>query len=308
MERAGNQRGLLTRADLRAIGVSRGQLARLRNEGTISDRSPRLFTVAGHPTDVRHHVLAGCLDTGGAASHRTAAALHRLPGFALGPRPEVIVRGARSGFPTDLALVHSTTWLPADDLTSVTGIRCTSVARTLFSLAALAPSLPLDRARGAVDDAVRMGIATDPWLWSRLEEIRRSGRNGVINFEAILTARGGGERTESWLEREFLRQIRLAELPLPTCQGRIEANGAFVARVDFLYAEAGIVIEVTGAVAHATPEQRAADARRRNHLSMLGYIVLEFTYQQVVSEPDAMIAQIRAALAARSARRPVPAS
>jgi very-short-patch-repair endonuclease len=52
------------------------------------------------------------------------------------------------------------------------------------------------------------------------------------------------------------------------------------------------VIEVSGAVAHASPQQRAADAGRRNRLLVEGYLVLEFTYEQVVRSPEAVVASI----------------
>ena len=196
--------------------------------------------------------------------------------------------------------MHTTTNLPAADLIEVDGIRCLSVARTLFSLAGMVPALPLDRVRGAVDDAVRLGLATDPWLWSRLEALRCRGRTGVTAFEQILSARAASS-TESWLEREYLRVTIDGGLPLPICQARIEAKGAFAARVDFLYPDLRIVIEVSGAVAHASAAQRAADAARRNRLLLEGYLVLEFTYEQVVGEPEAVVAAVREARARRSA-------
>ena len=293
------QRGLVTRADLRAAGVTRAQRIRLQREGTLAAIGRQTFELGGLPADPRRPLLAACLDTGGILSHRSAAWLH---GFGAEPDglPEVLV--GRRGCPNEasLARIHTTTWLPLDDRHCVDGIPCTSVARTLFSLAGLVPEVPLDLVRGAVDEAIRTGKASDNWLWWRLEKLRCRGRSGVSVFEAVLSARAGGELTESWLEREFLRLLRSALLPAPVCQRRIRANGAFVARVDFLYEDFGIVIEVTGARGHSSRDQRAADARRRNHLSTLGYLVLEFTYEQVVGEPDAVFAELHQALAARA--------
>lgn len=297
-----SQRGLVTRADLRAAGVSRSQRRRLEGEGTLRVIGRQTFELGGFPGDVRRALLAACLDVDGVASHSTAAWLHGLAGFAVGVPPEVMVIRRPSVSRSPLAKVHSTTWLPADDLTEVDGIPCTTVARTLFALAGSVPRVPLDQARGAVDDAIRTGRASDPWLWWRLEKLRCRGRRGVANFEAILSARAGGEVTESWLEREFLRILREARVDLPVCQARIEAAGAFVARVDFLYERLGIIVEVTGAIAHASPAQRASDARRRNRLGSAGYLVLEFTYEQVVGDPAAVVAEILAAMAARHAR------
>lgn len=285
-ERARDQRGLVTRADLRDVGVTASQRRQLVAEGAIEPVGRRTFHLGGVPLDERARVLAAVMDTGGVASHRTAAWLHGLPGFVAGHRPEVLREGARVDHRSPIAHVHSTTWLTADDIIDIEGIPTTSVARTLFSLAACVPrELTLDQVRGAVDDAVRLHRASDRWLWWRLEKLRVRGRNGVSTFEAVLAARAGGLGTESWLERELLELLRRAQLPLPECQARIRARGAFLARVDFLYRREGIVIEVTGAVARSTPGQRAADARRRNDLLSQGLLVLEFTYEQVVGSP-----------------------
>lgn len=295
-ERSVVQRGLVTRADLRGAGVPDHQRFALQQEGSLVLVGRHTYRHGARLLDDHGRVLAACLDAGGVASHQTAAWLHGLPGFGPGDPPEVLVAGRKSDYRFQLARVHSTTWLPTDDLVTVDAIACTSVARTLFSLAALAPQLSIERVRGAVDEAVRLRLATDKWLWWRLEKLRCRGRNGVSNFEAVLTARAGGSVTESWLEREFLRLLDAAGLERPVCQARIAARGAFVARADFLYERARVIVEVTGAVGHSTPAQRAADARRRNRLARLGYVVLEFTYEQVVGEPTSVAEEVESAL------------
>lgn len=299
-DHAEGQRGLITRADMRDLGVTRHQRARLERDGTLVLVGRTVYRLGGVVFDQRARLLAGCLDTGGLVSYRSGAWLHGFGGFRPGAKPDVLVEGAGASYETCAARVHTTTWLPSDDRFEVDGIPCTSVARTLFGLAALVPQVPVVQVQNAVDDAIRQRLGTDAWFWSRLEKLRCRGRRGVATFEAVLSARTDGQ-TESWLEREFLRVLRSTGTPLPRCQARIQARGAFVARVDFLYEEARVVVEVTGAVAHGSPQQRAADARRRNDLARLGYYVLEFTYEQVVNDPERVVADVRGALAERRA-------
>jgi len=294
------QRGLITRSNLESIGVTRHQRAALVRDGSISPAGRRTFVVGGAPSDPLRHLLAACLDTGGRLSHRTAVELHDVPGVVGPSLPDVLVTRRATPNESELCTLHSTTWLPAEDVTTVDGIPCTSVARSLFNVAGLIPEVPAEVVRGAVDDAIRLGKASDPWLWWRLEKLRCRGRSGVTNLEEILAKRAGGQVTESWLEREFLRVLERARAPIPICQRRIKARGAFVARVDFLYEELGIVVEVTGAAGHSTREQRAADAKRRNRLGMLGFLVLEFTYEQVVGSAEEVIAEIWQAIASRT--------
>ena len=274
------------------VGVRRGLIAR----GELVPAGRRVYRIGGvAPTD-HQQLQAFCLDTGGVASHRSAAWLHGLGGF--GPAPfEVTVARPLPGGAFGPGRVHTTTYLPVDDRVTINGVRSLSAARTLLSLASLVPGeLTIDRVRGAVDEAVTIGLARDPWLWWRLEKLRRSGRNGVSVFEAILAERAGGQVTESWLERETLRVFRAAGLPPPVCQARIAARGSFVARVDFLYPGPKVVIEVSGYRFHRTKAQTIADAERRRALVLAGCIVLEYTYDDVVARPHAMVAEVERAL------------
>lgn len=295
---------MLTRGDLAMLGVTRATLRRLVASGQLEPLGQRSFRIAGSVADDRQRAHLAVLDSGGVLSHRDAAWLHGVGRFLPAPRPEVLVAGRSSGYRGGLATVHTSTFLPRDDLVVVEGIAVTSVARTLLSLAALVTKghVALDAVRGAVDDAIRVRKASDKWLWWRLERLRRPGRDGVLALESILVHRAGGRATESWLEREFLALLARWGLPLPVCQRRISARGAFVARVDFLYPDLGLVIEVLGATHHASEEQLGRDAARRNELQLQGYTVIEFICDDVVRRPRSVAEMVDRARVARGAR------
>jgi len=299
-ERTQRQLGLITRTDLDALGINGSHVQRRIDRGILVPVGRRHYRLAGAPRTRHQAVLAACLATGGWASHRTAAALHGLGRFSLGEPIELTVRERTRSKRSRLALVHVTTTLTDDDVTVVDGIPTVTVARALFGLASLVPQISQRQLGTIIDVAIRDGQASDRWLWWRLEELRRSGRNGVSAFERALLERIEVGATESWLERETLELIRSAGLPLPQCQRKIRTRGAFVARVDFLYEHARIVIEVDGHRSHSTREQLAADAARANELQLAGYVVLRFTYDDVVRRRDHVIATIRAALASNT--------
>lgn len=294
--RAERQHGLITAADLLDLEISRGSRRRLLEKGNLIATGTRSYRLAGSPPSLRQQILAACVDVNGLASHRTAAALHGLDGFHLTAPIEVLVTEGRCNPRSKLARVHSTRWLPPDDRIEIDGIPTTSVARTLMLLAGIVPEIPIELVRGAVDEAVATNKATDKWLWARLESLRRSGRNGVLVLEEILSDRAGGAVTESWLEREALRILTDAGLPLPVCQARIERRGAFVARVDFIYEEQRAIIEVSGYASHRTKRQTTADAKRRRELTLAGFQVHEFTYEEIVDTPEILVAAVRAIL------------
>ncbi len=72
-----------------------------------------------------------------------------------------------------------------------------------------------------------------------------------------------------------------------------------MARVDFLYPEHTLVIEVSGHLTHSTKEERQADLHRDNELELAGYRKLEFTYDDVVRRPEYVVAVVAGALTMR---------
>lgn len=293
---AAKQHGVLSRSQLTDMGATDTHVLRWTRRGVLNRVGHRTLVVAGSPATEAQRAVAACLETGGVLSHRSAARFHGLGRFAPLRPPEVTARRSGSDYRLPVAHVHTTTWLPPDDHLVIDGIGVLSVARTLFSLAgSVSQGIPVSTTRQLVDQAIRERKATDAWLWSRLEAIRRRGRRGVSVLEGILTARSG-RPTESWLEGAFLDLLMAADIPLPACQQRIGQRGAFLARVDFLYAGSNIVIEVSGSEGHASADQRAGDAHRRNELQLRGFRVLEFTYVDIVETPQAVVAEVRRAL------------
>ncbi|HEY6423682.1 MAG TPA: DUF559 domain-containing protein [Pseudonocardiaceae bacterium] len=65
-------------------------------------------------------------------------------------------------------------------------------------------------------------------------------------------------------------------------------DGAFVAR--------RLAVEVDGWAWHSDVDRFAQDRRRQNALVIAGWTVLRFTWHDLVSRPQTVVAQIRAAL------------
>ena len=62
--------------------------------------------------------------------------------------------------------------------------------------------------------------------------------------------------------------------------------------VDFICIEKGLVIELDGGY-HNDPEQKEQDERRTAHLQQLGYTELRFANEELLTNPDAVIARIK---------------
>ena len=111
-------------------------------------------------------------------------------------------------------------------------------------------------------------------------------------LDRLLVDSGG----ESMLERRFLELCVEVVCPDHSHQAVQRRDGRHVARVDFLFVEHRIVVEVTGRLGHSTPSERARDAQRRNELTDLGLKVFEFTWGQVTERPMAVLASMCARL------------
>jgi very-short-patch-repair endonuclease len=67
-------------------------------------------------------------------------------------------------------------------------------------------------------------------------------------------------------------------------------------RVDFHVPDTRLIVEVLGYRHHRTKLQMQIDAERVNRLTLAGYLVLQFTYDHVVTTPDWVAEQVAAAL------------
>lgn len=295
---AAEQHGLVTRDQLLRAGLARSTIWRRRSTGALVPVGSRTFRLPAVANTHDGAVLAACLDVGGVASHETAAWLHHL--IERPPRIHVCV--PRHGpwtapTPPPGVVVHSSTDLPVGDITLRRGIPVLSVARTLMSLGALVPAgLTQEALAEVLAVACERGQASERWLFWLLERRRIQGRVGTIAFEEALAERVQLGPTESWLERETLRILGDAGLPLPRVQQRVDRRGRFVGRVDFRYDDAPVIVESLGYATHRSRADLERDTRRANMLTLAGNVVLQFGYDQIVRDPASVAGDVADAL------------
>ena len=286
-----DQDGLITTDQLRAHGISTWAQRRLVADGLVFRLAPRVYALRGSPDTHRRRLRCGllCLGERSWVSFEAAAALHGLDRS----RPHAVeFTVERRRRPAVLPFtVHTTTRLDPIDHVVVDGFRATSATRTVFDLA-LARAHP-HRIEAAIDSAIRLQLSSPEVLSRRLSALRGSGRWGCRLVESMITDSGG----HTHLERRFLELVRAAGLPRPRTQVVFRIDGRHVARVDFLFDEFDVVVEVSGQKGHASPAERARDAQRRNELQDLGLRVFEYTFDDVTKRSDmvrrTLIARLR---------------
>lgn len=282
--------GVVTTHQARSLGASSLQIHRWVERGLVNRIGVRSLSFPGHPPSWRSDLRAALNEAGDGAliSHRAAARLHGFDGFSEGPIDVIAARRFRNR--TINGVVHSMPTVPLVDRCLMAGFPCTSPARTIVDLAGCCSKNELEN---AVDSAIRDGGISVAFLHQRLSALRTSGRAGVALLDTVLVDAGGANK----LEREFLRLCRVNAVPRPSCQVVHRVGNQTVARVDFDFAPSLLVVEVEGHGAHASPRQRQRDAKRRRDLTELGKVVYCFTFEDVFERPDAVMRDVRAAMA-----------
>ncbi|MBK9180932.1 MAG: DUF559 domain-containing protein [Acidimicrobiales bacterium] len=294
------QHGLVTRQQAIDAGVPPAALRRRAARGALCAVHPGVFRVSGAPATFEAQLLAACLAAGpgAAASHRAAAVLW-CPGTADLAPLEITVPASR-GPRLQRVIVHRSRDLSAGHITSRMLVPVTSPLRTLVDLGAV--SSP-DDVEHVLDAMLAQRLVSVAGVRLTLGQLGRRGRHGAGVLRGVLDRRVlGDERPESVLEALMARLLRDHRLPAAVFQHEIhDDQGRFVARADFAYPELKVVIEVDGFSSRTDRGSFQRDRTRQNDLVELGWLVLRFTWSDVVARPDRVAARILRVLCTRTA-------
>lgn len=296
---AAAQYGLFSREQAQRLGASPRMIERRLASMDWERLHRSVYGLTGYRPSWRRSLLAACLAFGvdASASHGSAWGLWRFPGMLEGAL-DLIVPG-RSPRGRAGVRVHRAGLRPADR-TVIDAIPVTSATRTLFDMATFAPR---DLVEEAVDDALRRRLTSIARLRWQLESSGGSGIAGTRMLREILLARGnqaGG--AESVLETRLFRLLKRARIDGLVSQHEImDAEGAFVARVDFAIPTERIAIEVDGYRWHSGRGRWERDLARRNRLTALGWQVLHVTSRDIDQGAEQIIRTLREAAAKSTA-------
>lgn len=278
------QRGLFTRAQAHRIGYTEGQIDYRVASAVWVPLRPGIFIFPGAEIDWEAEQLATVVWSRGISSHRAAARLHHLPGFADADF-EVTTHDKQMMSRCGIA-VHHTDRMPRDHITLTRAIPCTSMERTLLDLGAVAsPS----RVAVALDHVLLEGLTTLGAIDHCLYLTARRGRRGCRTLRELIKKRAAlVEVPNSPLETVIFEFLLSFGLPLPELQVELyDDAGHFIARPDFLYPDRRAVIEGHSKLWHSTPEQRRRDETRHRRLVSADHRVLYITWYDVTASRSA---------------------
>lgn len=293
------QHGAVSRAQLRDLGVSVGAIRWAVGAGELIQRASAVYVVAGSPHTWRQDLMVAVLDAGPGAcvSHRAAAILHGIARRGMAEVLEITSPRERS-HQSDGVIVHR----PLDldwkrDVVVIDGIPCTGPLRTLIDYGVSESWLEV---WDAIERAIQADLVTHrgcEWMLARLS---RQGRHGCGPFRRALDERALKLRApdKGLLEPRFAGLA--ARYRLPACVYQHDLFGDGSAFIDFAWVAERVAVEVKGLADRMNPKKLTEDFEREHRLAAAGWIVLSFTWQQVVRRPKYVADTILRVLGSRS--------
>ena len=291
-EFAASRHGVITRKQAAELGVSPAVVSRRVAQGYLREPVAGVLVVCGS-VDSWHQRLAiatSASNAVGVVGFRSAAALHRLDGYDVGP-VEIIAPNQRAS----LARVATTYQrrIETCDLTVINGLRCTSIARTLTDIASVDP---LPRVTTAFECAWRRG-ASLVWIEQTARRLQRPGQRGTKVILKLVEEAAQSRPTESALE------VRLAAV-LVGLKGLVrqhevrDANGRFIARTDFALPQLRLAIEAHSREFHFAATAVTRDEEREHKMKQLGWEVM-YVGSGSLRSPGALRMRVDAIVARR---------
>jgi hypothetical protein len=290
---------VITRSQALAVGVTVNALRhRLRPGGPWQRLLPGVYiAVTGTPTIVQQEMAAllhagrGSVITGPAAVRH-----HRIRG----PGADVIdvlMPASRRRRDATFVRLHRTSRMPGR-VSRFGPLRYAPPARAVAD--AVRSLGDLRDVRAVVADAVQRGSCTVPDLAAELA----AGPNvGSALFREALTDVADGIRSAA--EGDLKDLLIRSGLPMPLFNPMVYAGNQFIASPDAWWPDLGVAVEVDSTQWHLSPEDHAKTLARGRRMAIHQLNVLRFTPKQVRTEPNQVVAEIRAAL--EGARgRPAP--
>lgn len=289
---AASQHGVVTTAQLVALGLSRAAISKRAKSGRLHRLHQGVYAVgyadAGDETRWMAAVLA-CGD-GAVLSHAAAAALWELLAAPEG-RIDVSVptqagrkrrRGIRIHRRTFLAPCREATFTPAgfSRWDSQSPLSTTGLQRRLPRRSTVRRGIPVTTPAQTIED---LHGSVAPYLVRRA---RRQAEYLGLPLEGIES-----DGTRSDVEGLFLRLCRRHRLPPPEVNVPI---GRWT--VDFLWREQRLAVETDSYRTHRGSVAFEDDRLRDLHLRRAGFTVHRFTERQLKEEPAAVLADVSRAL------------
>lgn len=268
--------------------------ARARN-GMLQRVDRCVYRLAGTPSTWEQRALLATWSAAETAvlSHRAGAMLWGLDGITHAPLEVLVPRWARRRKRVNVK-VHETLAFTEADRTVRHGIPAASIERVLLDLPAVTA---LERADQAWEDALRKRFTSVDRVAHRFAQLARRGRPGTQASRMLLEARTGTSvPTMSEFERQVDSLLVGAGVDRPARQHPVQLPDGTVVFIDLAWPHALLGLECDGLFDHGTNIRLFWDDTRQNALQLMGWLILRTTWQQLRSNPERIIQDVKAGL------------
>ncbi|WP_445148397.1 DUF559 domain-containing protein [Baekduia sp. Peel2402] len=276
---AAERHGVVSRRVLREHGISQATI-----DGRVRQRRLVLLHrgvyALGHAelrTEGRWLAAVEAYGAGAALSHMSAARHWEIHDGAI--LPVHVAIGRRSGLQRRPGTVIHRVDLLAEEITEHEAIPTTTVARTLLDVAGAVRGRRLELVIRRAARSRRFDLTAQQAMLDR-----HPHAPGAVELGRLLTrlAGRGTDEYRSALEVAFAQLCDDHGLPRPRVNAIVLGE-----RVDFSWPGTTLVVETDGFAFHSTPTSFAVDRLRDQKLTLAGYTVVRFTYDQVVRDAGA---------------------
>lgn len=258
-----------------------GSLDRARRAKRIVSVAPGVYCAAGWQDDPWVRLRAAALWAGPDAIF-TGVAAAKLTFWESVPLGRITLAVSRHGARSRSGLSVEQRRIDPRFTVRRSGITATSPALTAVDLAAS------ELGGDVIDRVLRLRTATLEQMWSAWRaHPHRAGNAARVQLL-------NDSRDLPWSKAERLQQrlLRAAHI-MGWKANQWVSCGTVGYWVDVLFRRHRLILEIDGWETHGTRLAFEEDRRRRNYLVLAGYAVLNFTYRQLVEEPQWVIDCIR---------------
>lgn len=284
------QWGVISRAQLGALGAERGWIRRRIARGMWAEVLPGVLQLASAPDTWFAKAHAALLWSGeqSALAGRSAAFVHGwIPKAPV--QVEVVVADFRRLRHPEVR-VRRSGGLTSKDFTSRQGLRVTIAPRTLIELADDRDLEPL------LDTAIQQSPRVLRWLHARLS-LLRPGHRGISRLRKLLADRSPRDpRWDSALERDLWRLLKRAKLHPVHHLDIVDRQARLILQADFAWPVERVVVETDGYRHHGGRKAFLARADVEQRLAALGWTLIPVTWNDVAKRPREVVQRILAAL------------
>lgn len=278
------QCGVFTRRQVLDLGGDDDLIRRRMAQRRWDRAATGVYVLPGAPPSWHQRLWIARLtaDPFAVVAHESAAAMHRWPGFPVGPVALLVPHGAHPRLSG--ATFHETRDLWLVDTMLVEHLIVTTPARTLLDLAGAGTRL--SRLQAATDHGLTNGQLSYTSIQEEMAAQARRGKRGVRLLASMLDARVGEAPPQSELERRHFALYDRFGGPRPVPQwpypGREPVNGC----ADAGFPDALLAVETDGRKWHTRVIDLQRDHHRDAEAGRAGVQVLRLLFEDVLGDPE----------------------